>query len=130
MEMNVRERLNDHRPYWKVVVSLAFSLLGTVLFVYIGIKALLYFMPFVIGWFLSFIVSPLVVWLEKRLKIVKRLGSALIIVLALAICVGVIYLIFSRLLERDYSFNRGFPIHVSGSGSGIQSNRGEDIAVF
>ena len=41
MEMNVRERLNDHRPYWKVVVSLAFSLLGTVLFVYIGIKALL-----------------------------------------------------------------------------------------
>lgn len=109
MEMNVRERLNDHRPYWKVVVSLAFSLLGTVLFVYIGIKALLYFMPFVIGWFLSFIVSPLVVWLEKRLKIVKRLGSALIIVLALAICVGVIYLIFSRLWREITVLIEDFP---------------------
>lgn len=37
---------------------------------------------------------------------------------------------FQSSLERGYSFNRGFPIHVSGSGSGIQSNRGEDIAVF
>lgn len=109
MEMNVRERLNDHRPYWKVVVSLVFSLLGTVLFVYIGIKALLYFMPFVIGWFLSFIVSPLVVWLERRLKIVKRLGSALIIILALAICVGVIYLIFSRLWREVTVLIEDFP---------------------
>lgn len=109
MEMNVRERLNDHRPYWKVIVSLAFSLLGTVLFIYIGIKALFYFMPFVIGWFLSFIVSPLVVWLEKRLKIVKKLGSAIIIVLALVICVAVIYFLFSRLWREITSLIENFP---------------------
>ena len=117
MEMNVRERLNDHRPYWKVVVSLVFSLLGTVLFVYIGIKALLYFMPFVIGWFLSFIVSPLV-----GISPYYYSGAGNLCRSDLSH--------FQSSLERGYSFNRGFPIHVSGSGSGIQSDWGEDIAVF
>lgn len=120
MEMNVRERLNDHRPYWKVIVSLVFSLLGTVLFIYVGIKALLYFMPFVIGWFLSFIVSPLVVWLEKRLKIVKRLGSAIIIVLALAICVAIIYFLFSRLWREITSLIEDFPLMYRDLESGFK----------
>ena len=31
-----REQLGDNRPYWKVIVSLAFSLAGTILFVWIG----------------------------------------------------------------------------------------------
>ena len=36
MQMNVRERLQDDRPYWKVLVSLIFSLIGTILFIIIG----------------------------------------------------------------------------------------------
>ena len=97
MQMNVRERLGDNRPYWKVLVSLAFSLIGTILFVYIGIRGLIYFLPFTIGWFLSFIARPMVTWLENRLKIVKKFGSAITIVFVLALCVGLIYLIISGL---------------------------------
>lgn len=97
MQMNVRERLKDDRPYWKVLVSLAFSLIGTILFIYIGVKGLIYFLPFTIGWFLSFIARPMVTWLERRLKIVKKFGSAITIVLVLAVCVGLIYLIISSL---------------------------------
>lgn len=41
--------MEDTRPYWKVIVSLAFSLIGTILFIVIGIKLLWFFMPFVIG---------------------------------------------------------------------------------
>lgn len=97
MQMNVRERLKDDRPYWKVLVSLAFSLIGTILFVYIGVKGLIYFLPFTIGWFLSFIARPMVTWLEKRLKIVKKFGSAITIVFVLVLCVGIIYLVVSAL---------------------------------
>ena len=32
--------MEDTRPYWKVIVSLAFSLIGTILFIVIGIKLL------------------------------------------------------------------------------------------
>ena len=55
MGTNEGDAVKDNRPYWKVIVSLAFSLIGTILFIFVGVRALFYFMPFVIGWFLSFI---------------------------------------------------------------------------
>lgn len=109
MGTNTQETSGGNRPYWKVIVSLVFSLLATVLFIYIGIRAIFYFMPFVIGWFLSFIASPLVVWLEKRLKIVKKLGSAIIIILVLAVCIGLIYLAVSRIWSEVSSLLRDVP---------------------
>ena len=51
MGTSYREQLGDNRPYWKVIVSLAFSLVGTILFVWIGLELLAYFMPFVSSWF-------------------------------------------------------------------------------
>ena len=36
--MGVKEDLGDTRPYWKVLVSLVFSLTATVLFIYVGIS--------------------------------------------------------------------------------------------
>lgn len=109
MQMNVRERLQDNRPYWKVIVSLAFSLIGTILFIYIGIWALSFFMPFVIGWFLAFVASPLVLWLEKRLKIVKKLSSAIVVILVLVGCVALIYFAGSKLWNEVSSLIRNFP---------------------
>ena len=55
----------DTRPYWKVAASLFFSLLGTILFIVIGIQAIGFFMPFVIGWFIAYLAYPLVGWLES-----------------------------------------------------------------
>lgn len=107
--MGVKEDLGDTRPYWKVLVSLVFSLAATVLFIYVGIKAIFYFMPFVIGWILSVIAGPLVTFLEKKLKIMKRLGSAITIILVLALCIGLIYLIISQIWEEISVLIRNFP---------------------
>lgn len=103
METNFREKLNDDRPYWKVIVSLAFSLVGTLLFLYLGYKLIGFFMPFVIGWFIAYIASPVVNWLEKRVKIVKKLGSAIMIVGVLAAVCFIIYLMIST-LWKEISF--------------------------
>ena len=107
--MGVKEELGDTRPYWKVLVSLVFSLTATVLFIYVGIKAIFYFMPFVIGLILSVIAGPLVTFLEKKLKIMKRLGSAITIILVLALCIGLIYLIISQIWEEISVLIRNFP---------------------
>lgn len=109
METNFREQLGDNRPLWKVAVSLAVSLVGTILFVYVGVRLLAFFMPFVVGWFIAYIASPLVNWLEKRLKLVKKLGSALIIILVLAALVFVIYFIVSRMWREISSLTRNMP---------------------
>ena len=119
METNFREQLQDNRPYWKVIVSLAFSLIGTILFIYIGARLLLFFMPFVIGWFLAYIASPVVNWLEKRLKIVKKLGSALIIILVLAVVVLMVYLIGSKLWKEVSTLIQDMPTLYSDLEQGL-----------
>lgn len=97
------------RPYWQIVVSLIFSLAATAAFIIIGIKALGFLMPFVIGWIISAIATPVVNWLETRLKIVKKLGSALIVVVVLALIVMLIYFAFSRITAEIGDLVENFP---------------------
>ena len=109
METNFKEQLHDTRPYWKVIVSLTFSLIATILFIYVGFRLLGFFMPFVIGWFISYIASPIVNWLEKRVKIVKKLGSALIIIAVLGAVGILIYFIGSKLWKEIASLIQNMP---------------------
>lgn len=101
--------MENTRPYWKVIVSLLFSLLATVLFIVIGVGLLRLFLPFVIGWIIAFIANPIVCWLEKHLKIVKKLGSALTIITVLGAVIGVIYLGISKLAQEVISFISNLP---------------------
>ncbi|MBO1719983.1 sporulation integral membrane protein YtvI [Extibacter sp. GGCC_0201] len=109
MKTDFKEQLHDERPYWKVIVSLAFSLIGTALFVFLGVRLLVFFMPFVIGWFIAYIASPVVNWLERRLKIVKKLGSAIIIIGVLAGLVFLLYFAGSRLWREIMALIQNMP---------------------
>lgn len=101
--------MENNRPYWQVGIRLLFSLLATAAFVVIGWNLLRFLMPFVIGWIIAAIAAPLVNWLEKRLKIVKKLGSALIVILVLAAIILVIYFGISRLVAEISDLIRNFP---------------------
>lgn len=101
--------MENNRPYWQVAIRLLFSLLATAAFVVIGWNLLRFLMPFVIGWIIAAIAAPLVNWLEKRLKIVKKLGSALIVILVLAAIILVIYFGISRLVAEISDLIRNFP---------------------
>lgn len=101
--------MTNSRPYWQVVVSLIFSVLATVAFVYFGIKALGFLMPFVVGWIISAIATPVVNWLEKRFKIVKNLGTALIVIVVLALIVIALYFSVSWLVSEVGDIIRNFP---------------------
>lgn len=97
------------RPYWQVAVSLIFSLLATAAFVIIGIRVLGFLMPFVVGWIISAIAYPLVNWLERRLKIVKKLGTALIVIGVIALIVIGTYFAVSRITMEVSDLLRNFP---------------------
>ena len=101
--------LNDNRPFWKIAVSLALSLIGTILFIYFGYMFLGFFIPFVIGWFISYVASPIVKWLERRLKIVKKLGSAMIIILVLAGVILLVYFVGSRIWRECMTLIQNLP---------------------
>ncbi|MCI8292166.1 MAG: sporulation integral membrane protein YtvI [Hespellia sp.] len=101
--------MENRRPYWQVAVSLLFSLLATAAFVLVGLKLVSLLLPFVVGWGIAMIVSPVVNWLEKTFKIVKKLGSVLVVILVLALIVLLIYLAVSRLAAEVISLIQNFP---------------------
>lgn len=101
--------MENRRPYWQVLVNLIFSLLATTLFVILGIKAIGFFMPFVIGWCIASVATPLVNWLEKRLKIVKKLGSAMMVILVIGLIVLVIYLVINWLVTEAQHLIKDIP---------------------
>ncbi len=101
--------MENKRPYWQVAVSLIFSILATAAFIIIGLKAIVFFMPFVIGWGISTIAAPVVDWLEKHFKIVKKLGSALIVILVIGLIVLLFYVAVSRLVTEIGELLRNIP---------------------
>ena len=92
--------MENTRPYWKVIVSLIFSLLVTAFVVGAGVTLIRFLMPFVIGWIISCIANPVVCWLDKKLKIQKKFGSAIMIVVVIAAVVGVLYLFGSMIVKE------------------------------
>lgn len=92
--------MENTRPYWKVIVSLVVSLLTTAAVIIGGLGLIRILMPFVIGWIISCIANPVVCWLDKKLKIQKKFGSALMIVLVLGAVIGLAYLVISCLVKE------------------------------
>lgn len=121
MDTEYRKKLGDRRPYWKVIVSLAFSLLGTALFIGVGYKLLIYFFPFAIGWFISAIASPLVGFLEKKVKIMRKLSSALIITGVLAGLILILYFVGMKVWEEVESLAETLPDMYSDLEQGLHT---------
>lgn len=122
--------MENRRPYWQVGVRLLFSLLATAAFIIIGIRLIIFLMPFVIGWIIASIAAPLVNWLEKRLKIVKKLGSALIVILVLALIVFVIYFAISRLTAEIGDLIENFPTLYAQLETGLRQIGGTMSGLF
>lgn len=122
--------MESKRPYWQVAVSLIFSILATAAFIIIGVRAIIFFMPFVIGWCISAIAAPVVNWLEKHFKIVKKLGSALIVIMVIGLIVLVFYFAVSRLVTETGDFIENIPELYSQLESGLWKIGGSLSGVF
>ena len=75
---------------FRMILNIVIPLLGLCLVIFLGPRLLHFFMPFVVGWILALLANPLVRFLERRVKLVRRHGSMLIIIAALAIVIGLL----------------------------------------
>jgi sporulation integral membrane protein YtvI len=80
-----------------------------------------FFLPFVIGWAIAVIANPLVRFLEKRLKIVRKHSSMLIVVAVLALIIGVIYLLVSKLIAEAAGLARDIPGYYESASVGMET---------
>lgn len=122
--------MENIRPYWQVAVSLVCSILATAAFIYLGVRAIFFLMPFVIGWIISAIAAPLVNWLEKQFNIVKKLGSALIVILVIGLIVTGIYFAVSRIIIEVGDLVKNIPDMYEQLESGLRQIGGTMSGLF
>lgn len=95
--------------YKKIAIDLLLTIAIALLLIFVAPKLIAFFLPFVIGYVIALIANPVVKFLEKRLKIVRRHGSAIVIIVVLALIIGAIYLIISVLVRESVSFIADLP---------------------
>ena len=93
----------------KALANLAFSLVVLLLCIFLVPKLIMLFMPLIIGWFISCIANPLVVFLESKIKIRRKAGTVVVIVAVIAIVSGLGYMIFLLLFRQLYGFIKEMP---------------------
>ena len=104
--------------YLRLILNIVIPLTGWLVLCLLGPKLLKFFMPFVIGWVIAMIANPLVRFLERRLKLVRKHSSIVIVVAALALVIGLLYLAASRI----FGILRQFILDLPGLYAGIEGD--------
>lgn len=97
------------KHFGKIILNLFVAVLVFVLVVFGLPKLIVFFMPFVVGAVIALCASPLVHFLEKRMKIKRKAGSAFTIVLAVGLVALLLYGVGHFLLEQAQGFIANLP---------------------
>ena len=97
------------RTYVKVILNILTALVILLLCIFLLPRCIYFFMPFVIGWIISLIASPVVRFFEEKLKIKRKGASVIVIVAVLAAVILIVYAVFSKLIQEGTSFFNELP---------------------
>lgn len=95
--------------YIKMLLNMGITLGGILLACLVGPKLLSFFMPFLIGWVISMIANPLVRFLERKLKIVRKHSSIVIIIATIALIVTGAYFLIVKTVTEVFGFITELP---------------------
>lgn len=93
----------------KLVVNLLISLVILLFCVFVVPKVIVFFMPFVVGWIISCIANPFVVFLEKKLKVRRKAGTVVVIICVIAAVIGIGYALGIVLFRQIAGFVEDLP---------------------
>ncbi len=98
--------------YIKIFINFIFAIAVGIFTFFIFPKLLSFFMPLVIGWIVSLIANPLVKFLEKRVKLVRKHSSFIIIVSVIIIIVAIIVLLSVLLFKEAKELMNDLPLMI------------------
>ena len=99
----------DSKIYLKVVLNLFTALAVVLLCIFLLPRCIWFFMPFIIGWLISLIASPVVHFFEEKLKVKRKAMTAVVIVAVLAVVVLLVYLLLAKLVKEGVNFVNELP---------------------
>lgn len=105
--------------YVKAISNLILAVVVLLVIIYVLPKVAVFFTPFICGWVIAWIASPMVRFCEEKLKIRRKTGSAAVIVLAIALVVLAIYLVGAKLVKEGTGLMQDLPAMWEGLSADI-----------
>ncbi|WP_143321548.1 sporulation integral membrane protein YtvI [Clostridium sp. HBUAS56010] len=112
--------MEDVKKYLRLILNIIIPILFLYLICVWGPRLVRFFLPFVIGWMIAMIANPLVRFLEKRLKIVRKHSSVLIVVTVLFLIIAAFYFLISKLITEMIGFAGDVPQYYESAWVEIQ----------
>lgn len=106
--------MDGSKRYVRMVLNIVIPILEIALFLWLVPRLLGYFMPFVLAWLIAVLANPLVKLFERRLRLVRRHGSMLILCTVLVLVLGTCYLVGSVLYRELSGFMKDAPLLFEG----------------
>lgn len=86
------------KKYVKAVINILLAVVVLLLTIWAVPRLLVFFAPFVVGWVIALIASPMVRFLETKLKIRRKASTAFVVIMVIGLVILAGYLIGSRLI--------------------------------
>lgn len=109
------------KKYCKALVNIAVAAVILAGILFLLPRLFIFFMPFVAGWIIALIASPLVRFFEEKVKLKRKAGSAFVIVVIIALVVLVIYIVCAQLFEQIVGLIKSLPQMLEGMESDLDS---------
>ena len=84
----MEDRKDLHR---RILVNLGVALAGVLFLIFVVPQLVRFLMPLIVAWIVAMIANPIIRFLEKRIKIMRKHGSALVLILVLAALIAAFY---------------------------------------
>lgn len=98
------------KTYLKVILNLVTALAALLLCIFLLPRCIIFFMPFLIGWIIAMIASPVVRFFEEKLKVRRKGASVIVIVAVLAVVILLVYVIVVRVVKEGVNFVNELPM--------------------
>ncbi len=97
------------KRYSKALVNIGIAVIVFLGIVYLVPRLLMFFLPFVVGWIIAMLASPLVRFFEEKVKLQRKIGSAFVIVVVIALVVLLLYFACSWLFQQVVGLVNALP---------------------
>lgn len=114
------------KKYVKAILNIGIALVICAGVIWLLPRVLLFFLPFLIGWLIACIAGPMVKFFEEKLKIKRKAGSAVVIILVIGLVILVLYLVLGKLGREIAGFITDLP-HLWGSLEEDFNNIGQNM---
>lgn len=101
--------LGNFQKYMRILVDFLLAGVFVAALIFVLPWALKFFMPFVIGWVIAMVANPLVQFLEKHVKMLRKHSSVVVIVAVLALVISLFYFASVLLVREGVSLARDLP---------------------